>query len=92
MNETTLTIYLMFALGVLAKVVLPYLSKWVHDKELKFDPRYLVGQLLSVGMLLIAEVLSDGFLLELAGMSFLTAFVTGWGIPAVGREVQKLLN
>jgi len=81
--------YLFFGLGVLSRVVLPYLQMWLADKR-RFDWRYLTGQILAAVAALIPMLASPEWFSNVGAMVWAAAFAYGWASADIGRKVQKL--
>lgn len=87
MNDITL-VYLIFVLGVLCRVVIPYLMEWTQSHD-PFDARYLVGQLLGAIIAAIPFIFTTGFMNDFAGMELIAVFGYGWGFTDIGRRLDK---
>lgn len=81
-------VLLLYAVGAVARVVLPYLRKWVDNPDMKFDVRYVVGQLLAVVVALLPVIFTDSFREAAAEMSLWASFSFGWAAADIGREFQ----
>jgi len=93
MEFATVAPYLFFALGVLGRVVIPYLqAKLSSDEPLSFDWRYLVGQLITAVLALIPLLQGPDFLMELGAMGWVAALLYGWGSGDIGRALQKAVT
>lgn len=93
MEFNTVAPYLFFALGVLGRVVIPYIqAKLASDEPLSFDWRYLGGQLITAVLALIPLLQSPDFLGELGIMSWVAALLYGWGSGDIGRALQKAVT
>ena len=90
MEFSTVAPYLFFGLGVLGRVVIPYIqAKLASDEPLSFDWRYLVGQLITAILALIPLLQGPDFLTELGAMGWVAALLYGWGSGDIGRMLQK---
>lgn len=90
MEFETAAPYLFFALGVVGRVVIPYIQERVASNgSLSFDWRYLVGQLLAAFVALVPLVGGSEFVAELGQLGWLGAILYGWGSGDIGRTVQK---
>jgi hypothetical protein len=82
--------YILFAVGVIARVVVPYIqARLASDEPLSFDWRYLAGQLIAAFVALVPLVAGQDFLSTLSGLSLIGAILYGWGAGDIGRAVQK---
>lgn len=88
MSEQTLLIVL-FVIGALARVVLPYLQVWLASRE-PFDWRQVVGQVLAAAIVIIPVL--TGLADDLAQASQPAAVVIGWGAADIGRQGQKVFD
>ena len=84
--------FVLFFLGVLARVVVPYVQERLSNTELTFDWRYVVGQIIAALVALLPLVGTAEFLTQVGAMGFIAAFVYGWGAADVGRSVQKAVR
>ena len=85
--------YILFALGVAGRVIIPYIqAALATDGPLKFDVRYLIGQLLSAAVALIPLVAGQEFIEQIGTLSLVGAALYGWGASDIGREVQKVFS
>lgn len=92
MEFATVAPYLFFGLGVIGRVVVPYIQAVIASKEpMSFDWRYLVGQLIAALVALIPLVSGSEFVLNLGAMGWLAALVYGWGSGDIGRAAQKVV-
>lgn len=90
MNIETAAPYIIFALGVAGRVVLPYLqARFAADGPLSFDWQYLVGQLFGAVVALVPMIAAPEFLAELNGLSLLGVLAYGWGAGDIGRTLQN---
>ena len=91
MTFETIAPYLFFALGVIGRVVVPYIqSRIANEGPLSFDWRYLVGQIIAAVVALIPIIAGSDFVAELGQLGWLGALLYGWGSGDIGRTVQKL--
>lgn len=90
MEFSTILPYVLFALGVAGRVVLPYIQARVAAPEpLSFDWRYLVGQLVGAGVALIPMIAAPDFVASISGASLVAVLAYGWGAGDIGRTVQN---
>ena len=90
MDFETVLPYLLFALGVAGRVVLPYIqARIAADAPLSFDWRYLVGQLIGALVALIPMIAAPDFVAELNGLSLVAVLAYGWGAGDIGRTAQN---
>ena len=84
-------VFLGVFLGVLCRLLLPWLRKLREDPSLKFDPRYLVSFGASLAIAFIATVLAlpSADLAQLAQGNPLIVFSSSF---AVGWASEDLLN
>lgn len=91
MDFETIAPYLFFGLGVVGRVVVPYVqSRIATDGQLSFDWRYLVGQLIAALVALLPMVGGSEFVAELGQLGWLGALLYGWGSGDIGRTLQKV--
>jgi hypothetical protein len=74
--------------GGFARILIPYLQKWVASK-VAFDWRYVVGAVLALIVSMFPVVLVDSVLAELQIMSIPSLLAWGWAFTDAGREAQK---
>lgn len=85
--------YLFFVLGVIARVVVPYVQARLKvDGPLAFDWRYLVGQLVTAVIALIPLLAGQDFVTQLGAMGWIGALVYGWGAGDIGNQAQKSIK
>lgn len=85
--------FLFFVVGVIGRVVIPYVQARVaSDDPISFDWRYLVGQLIAAFVALIPLISGSEFVASLGAMGWLAALVYGWGSGDVGRTAQKAVG
>lgn len=90
MNFETVAPFLFFGLGVVGRVVIPYIqAKLSSNGPISFDWRYLIGQLITAALALIPLLQNPSFLGELGALSWVAALLFGWGAGDVGRTIQK---
>ena len=89
---------MMYMIGVLTRALLPWLIKIIvqlrseSDEPVKWQWRYLGGQLLTaLVVLLISPLLVDDILVILDASPF-AAWAIGYSVAAIGRELDKLLG
>ena len=93
MEFNTVAPYLFFALGVIGRVVIPYIqARLENNGPLSFDWRYLVGQLLAAVAALIPLIAGDEFLSQVGSLSWLGALLYGWASGDIGRTLQKAVG
>lgn len=93
MEFETVAPYLFFVVGVIGRVVIPYVKARIDSSEpLSFDWRYLVGQLIGAAVALVPLVAGDEFLSQIGSLSWLGAILYGWGSGDVGRTLQKVVS
>lgn len=90
MDFNTIAPYFFFALGVIGRVVIPYIQERLRsDEPLKFDWRFVVGQLVAAVVALIPLIAGEEWLDKVGSLSWLGSLLYGWGSGDIGREVQK---
>lgn len=80
--------YLAYALGALARVVIPYLIANLKEKQ-PFDTRYLLSQILGAAIALVPLLSMSEQLAEIGSMAIAAAFAAGWFSADVGRLIDK---
>ena len=88
MTEQTIATIL-FALGAVSSVLLPYLREWVASKQ-PFDWRMVIGQLLATAGTVAASIV--GLVDSLGTAAPAEAFFLGWGVSSAGRFGQKVYD
>ena len=92
MTFETAAPFLFFGLGVIGRVLIPYVqARIASDEPLSFDWRYLVGQLIAAFVALVPLVSGSEFVSELGAMGYIAALLYGWGSGDVGRAAQKFV-
>jgi hypothetical protein len=90
MEFETVAPFLFFGLGLVGRVVIPYIqAKLASQEPISFDWRYLIGQLLASFVALIPLIDNPDFLGQLGALSRVAALVFGWGSGDIGRAIQK---
>ena len=93
MNFENIIPYLLFAVGVAARVVIPYLQeRFANEGPLSFDWRYMVGQLIAAAVALVPLVAGEEFLSHVGSLSWVAAVLYGWGASDIGRSIQKAVK
>jgi len=77
--------------GALGRIFLPYLREWFRS-DIKFDWKFLIGQVIGVAIALIPTIFIDKWMNALATMTWIASVSMGWAMADVGRESQKTLN
>lgn len=80
-----------YVLGAVGRVLWPYLTAYLKD-GVKFDPKYVTGQLLGALGGLVPVLALSGFIDQLPALGFLGAMWLGYGASDAGREAQKMLT
>jgi hypothetical protein len=80
--------YVFFMLGVVGRIVIPYLIRRAETGE-PFDWRYVKVQLLGAVVALIPLVAAGDKLAEIGRMAWIAALAYGWFALDVAREAQK---
>ena len=86
---------LAFWLGMVARVLLPYLKAyWEQEGDLPFDWRFVRGQAVGSLTAFLAMLATGGntMLSEIGAMGIGIAFLAGYFSAHGGREAQKLTN
>jgi len=78
-------------LGVIAGIVVPFLTELVNNPRTKFGWDYVVPKLASAGIALIFFV-AMGDVQSLLGQSFQVVFMAGIGIVYPGEFIRKALS
>lgn len=89
MNLSPAVPYLIFALGVLCRIFVPWLVERKKNPDLSWSWRFIWPQLVTA--VLVAMVLP--IIVDLAAVASLdlpAAHLAGWGAADVGRTVDKL--
>lgn len=85
------TVIAWVGVGVIARVIVPYLQTLKEHPDTKFDKAFLVPPLISA----VISVITLPLVLDKMPMdvsSPIAAFVWGWGSTDVIREIQKLFS
>lgn len=79
------------ALGVLARVLIPFVTAWLDNPDIKWDKQFLVPPIASViiSALTLPLVLNQ---MPAGIVSPFAAFAFGWASTDIVREVQKFLT
>lgn len=80
---------LIFVMGGLARVIIPYLKTALDDPTADFNWRYMVGQILGVAGGMVPVVFTDEFVNTILAQSAIATFLLGWSMADVGRVVHK---
>jgi hypothetical protein len=86
---------LAFWLGMVARVLLPYLKAyWEQEGQLPFDWKFVKGQLVGSLTAFLAMLATGGntLLSEIGAMGLGIAFLAGYFSAHGGREAQKFAN
>lgn len=86
-QETALRIAL-YILGWALSIAWPFLLAYVRD-GVRFDWRMVVGRMLAGGIVLLGFLAADAAISSLGAMSYLAAFLAGFGASSAGRNVQR---
>ena len=86
-----------YIIGVVLSVLVPYLLKWLEDKTIKFDWRYIIGRLLVAALALVPVLASPGFIETLSSLLvslhpltfFFSLLSMGWGASEIGWKAQS---
>lgn len=84
--------FLAYWLGMLARVLLPYLKAyWESGGQIKFDWSYVKGQAAGslIAFLGLLSLNGGNLAAEIGALSFPLAFLAGYFSASAGRESQK---
>ncbi len=82
--------YLAYALGFVARIVVPYLlEKLIQPAPIKFDWMYVRGQLAGALVTLIPTLAGGELLAQIGALGWLSAFALAYFGASVGRLAQK---
>lgn len=92
--SNTLIVVLVALLGVMGRVLVPYLQALKENPTIKFDRLFLVPAIASaliaaVGLPLILASLPDSAWLATDVKAYVLVFVGAWGLTDMGRSLQK---
>lgn len=83
-------LYLLVALGIISRTLVPYLIELQQHPETKFDKKYLVPPLISIVLNLVASPLV--FNLVGADTNLVNAYILGWGSTDILRDGLKFVG
>jgi hypothetical protein len=83
--------YIVFALGVLSRIFLPWLAARKEDPNLSWSWVYIWPQLVTAAVIaMVLPLIVD--LAAVADLDLPAAYLAGWGAADVGRTADKLLG
>jgi len=88
---TKVLLVVAYLIGVSLRVFWPYLLAYLQD-GVKFDWKFVVGQLIGAVIGLFGVMSGAEFLGDLGTLGFFGAMVAGFGAAAIGRESQKSVD
>ena len=95
-------VLLVYGVGFLASVVLPYIQSWLDDPSIVFDWRYVISRLLGSVMPLLLAVVDPGTVALIENaintyegnyvILYIFVFVAGYGSSQLGQQARKTIN
>ncbi len=80
------------AVGVLARVFVPWLAKRREEPDMfKWSWKFVWPQFVSVGLIFLLLPLLIGDLSKMGGLPWQAAWLAGWAAADIGRETYKAL-
>lgn len=93
--QNTVTVVIVALLGVVGRVLVPYLQTLKENPNTPFDRQFIVPAIASaliavVGLPLILASLPDSAWLATDIKAYALVFVGAWGLTDIGRAMQKV--
>jgi len=84
-------LWILLILGIVSRLLVPWLLKRRQDPFAAWDWRYIYGQLITAGLvLLVLPFVQD--LYAVADMLPAEAYIAGWFAADIGLEADKFLS
>ncbi len=87
---TTVLLYVVCALGIISRTILPYLVALRDAPETKFDRKFLLPPL--IGILINLLVAPFVFKTIPGSADWIVAYIVGWGSTDISREALKFVG
>jgi hypothetical protein len=79
-------------LGIISRILVPFLLKRRQDPLAPWDWRYVYGQLITVMVVCLVLPFTIPDLVAITNMAPVEAYITGWFVADLGREADKYLS
>lgn len=86
----SITLYLVCALGIVSRTIIPYLVVLKDNPGTKFDAKFLLP--VAIGIILNLLVAPFVFGAIPTGADWIAAYIVGWGATDISREALKVVG